>query len=171
MAWIALEGMKFHGFHGVYAPEKVLGNDFVVDVFIQTETSLAAATDALELTVNYESVFQICRLEVEERQHQLIETIAAQIVAGLKQQFQTMMAIRVKVKKLNPPLGGRVESASIEEEFSFLKLCPRCKSPMICYDSESCWCRGVTLYQATRENLAQQFKGCLCKKCLEFFAN
>ncbi len=171
MAQIALEGMRFHGFHGVYPAEQLIGAEYILDVFIQTDISPAAKTDELALTINYESVYQICRLEMEENRHNLIETIIKNIAERLKNQFAGMMSLKIKVKKLNPPLGGRVECASIEDEEVYVKLCPRCKKPMICYNDKTCWCNAITIHQATRESLEKQFNGCLCQKCLAFYAN
>jgi dihydroneopterin aldolase len=47
MALIALEGMKFYAFHGVYEAERVLGNDYVVDVTVETGIAVASASDSI----------------------------------------------------------------------------------------------------------------------------
>ena len=64
MAIIALEGMKFYAYHGVYEAEQKIGTDYMVDVYVQTVIAAAAASDKVEATVNYESVFQICKMEM-----------------------------------------------------------------------------------------------------------
>ena len=51
MAWISLEGMRFHAFHGVYDAEKQLGTEFIVDVFVKMPL---AQGDNLEATINCE---------------------------------------------------------------------------------------------------------------------
>jgi len=170
MAVIALEGMKFYAYHGVYEAEKLIGTDYVVDVYVQTVTALAAKTDQLEATVNYESVFQICKMEMQQPR-QLIETVAAGIVKGIKNQFPNMMALKVRVKKLNPPLGGRVDAAWVEEEEMFMQTCPKCNKPFINYSPNDCWERFPNVHPATKETLLKQFGGrCLCNDCLKFYA-
>ena len=170
MAVIALEGMKFYAYHGVYEAEKLIGTDYVVDVYVQTIIALAAKTDQLEATVNYESVFQICKMEMQQPR-QLIETVVAGIVKGIKNQFPNMMALKVRVKKLNPPLGGRVDAAWVEEEEMFMQTCPKCNKPFINYSPNDCWERFPNVHPATKETLLKQFGGrCLCNDCLKFYA-
>lgn len=170
MAWIALEGMRFFAYHGVYDAEQVLGGEYVLDVYIKTGISLAAGTDALENAVNYETVHQICKLEMS-KPRKLIEKVLQEIVNQLKHQFGAMQALRVRVRKLNPPLGGRVASAVVEEEYDFYQECPRCKSMFINYEPDDCWKRHPNAHPATRETLERQFgKKCLCDNCLKLYA-
>ncbi len=171
MAWIALEGMRFHAQHGVHDAEKILGNEYIVDVYVKTGIAKAAATDDVEYTINYETVFHICRLEMEQPR-KLIETVLTSIINKVKHQFATIMAIRVRIRKLNPPLGGRVEASWVEDESDFVSACPRCKSKFLCYGDDACWCKTITqLHPATLETLNRQFgTTCLCGKCLKLYA-
>lgn len=171
MAWIALEGMTFRAFHGVHEAEQVLGTDYKVNVYVKTGIAAAAAADDLAATVNYESVYQICRLEMD-RPRKLIESVLTGIIARMKHQFPTMQALRVRLYKLHPPVGGPADAAWVEEELEFMTLCPRCKSPFLCYGDDSCWCKSVTnVHPATRETLERQFgKKCLCANCLKLYA-
>lgn len=170
MAVIALEGMKFYAYHGVYEAEKLIGTDYIVDVHVQTITVLAAKTDQLEATMNYESVFQACKIEMQQPR-QLIESVVAGIIRRMKNQFPNMMALKVRVKKLNPPLGGRVDAAWVEEEEVYMQSCPHCNKSFINYSPNDCWERFPNLHPATKETLMKQFGGkCLCNDCLKFYA-
>jgi dihydroneopterin aldolase len=113
MAIIGLEGMYFRAGHGFYEEEHLLGNDFEVDVFLDVDVDMAAHADDLFETVNYELVHHIC-FAVMKEPVQLIETIAMQIAERLQSQFAQVHGVRVKVSKLNPPLGHKVARASIE---------------------------------------------------------
>jgi len=42
MATIALEGMRFFSKIGFYEEERIIGNQFVVDVYIEANTKMAA---------------------------------------------------------------------------------------------------------------------------------
>ena len=68
MAQIALEGMRFHAFHGVHEAEQIIGSEFVVDIFVRASIAKAGATDNVALTINYETIYQLCRLEMEKTQ-------------------------------------------------------------------------------------------------------
>lgn len=113
MATIALEGMHFYAYHGFYEEEQIIGNRFLLDVYINANTSGAASMDDLFRTVNYETVYFICQSEMKKTS-QLIETVAQRILNRISQQFEQVQGVKVRLRKLNPPLAGRVESAYIE---------------------------------------------------------
>ncbi|MEZ4941457.1 MAG: dihydroneopterin aldolase [Saprospiraceae bacterium] len=170
MAIIALEGMKFHAYHGVYEAEQKIGADYIVDVYIGTIINPLAEADQLEGTINYESVFQLCKMEMRTPR-KLLEAVAMGIVKRMKGQFPNMMALKVRVRKLNPPLGGQVSAAWVEEDQMFMQACPRCNRQFINYDPGDCWKRFPNLHPATRETLERQYPGkCLCDACLKFYA-
>lgn len=170
MGLIALEGMKFHAYHGFYEEERIVGNDFVLDVYIETNFSMASMTDDLYQTINYETVYEICKIVMREPV-KLLETIVERIIIGLKHQFATIQTVRIRIRKLNPPVGGVTEASVIETEDSFMNTCGRCNRPMICYRDGNCWCKDITIHPRTQEAILQQYKKCLCKSCLNYFAN
>ncbi len=112
MSTISIEGMTFHAFHGCLPEEKVTGNTFVVDLYIEADTSKAEETDNLEDTVNYSDAYEIVRKEMEIPS-KLLETVARRILISLQKNIPTIEAANVKVSKLNPPLGGEVKSVSL----------------------------------------------------------
>ncbi len=170
MATIALEGMRFFAYHGVYEEEQILGGDYIVDVEISTLVDKAAIEDDVFQTLNYETVYLICEAAMRKPAN-LIETVASRIALNIKHQFGFIKEMKVKVKKLNPPLGGRVESAWVEVDGHFSKKCARCSRPMLCYGDKSCWCMDMRVFDKTLDQIKSQFGNqCLCKECLSFFA-
>ena len=178
MAVIALEGMHFRAFHGLYEEERIIGNDFILDVEIMTDISKASVVnedgiEKLNNTINYETVYDICRIEMATP-HKLLETLIESIIFSLKYQFKGINQVSIKVKKLNPPMGGRVDWSSVEDTRNFVRMCGRCNKPMICYDDggKTCWCgdEQIKVHPRTMEMLKAQYKGCLCKKCLEEYS-
>ncbi|RME99579.1 MAG: dihydroneopterin aldolase [Bacteroidetes bacterium] len=114
MAVVGLEGMRFTAPHGFYAEEKVLKNSFLVDVYLATDTHQAAHLDELNETVNYETVYHMVQAEMKKPTH-LIETLAERIVLRLHDFYETISGVKVIVRKLNPPVGGEVAAAYIEQ--------------------------------------------------------
>jgi hypothetical protein len=46
-------------------------------------------------------------------------------------------------------------------------VCPRCSTPFECgIGTGACWCKAVTLSDATRTAFSQYYDGCLCHDCL-----
>ena len=110
---VALEGMQFYAFHGYYDEEQLIGTNFVVDVYVETSFIKAAEFDELDGTVNYETVYTICRLEMKKTAR-LIENVAARILERLSEQFPAASNITVRLSKMNPPLGGPVARSFVE---------------------------------------------------------
>ncbi|MEZ4933239.1 MAG: dihydroneopterin aldolase [Saprospiraceae bacterium] len=170
MSVIALEGMRFRANHGFYEEEQILGGDYIVDVYITTIFTKASIDDDLKKTINYETVYLICEAAMKKNS-KLLENVADRISMDLKYQFGFIKELKVKVKKLNPPLGGRVESAWVEVDGYYSKKCARCARPMICYSDKSCWCLNTKVYRQTLEQMKTHYgNDCLCEECLRFFA-
>ncbi len=169
MAVIALEGMYFFARHGYYDEEQLVGNEFVVDVYITTRTTDAAVTDDLRETINYETVYTICQL-VMKRPTRLLETVAERIGLGIRHQFGYIKSLKVRVRKNNPPLNGPVAAAWVEIDGQYEKRCGKCGKPLICYRDHTCWCMDSRVPVKTREHLRARFDdNCLCPNCLKFY--
>lgn len=181
MARISLENMRFRAFHGLYEEERVLGNDFILDVWVDTNIQLATVliehdVEKVSNTVNYELIYEICRIEMAKPQ-KLLETVVEEIIYRLKRHFSNMQMVQVRLRKMNPPIGGQVEFAAISEVKRFEKSCARCGKDMICYrdgsfNDKTCWCEQEgakdKIHPRTNELIIQQFKdNCLCPKCLK----
>ncbi len=171
MGSIALEGMRFFAYHGVYEAERILGTEFVVDVYVQTDQTLeAGSSDDPAQALNYETIYLICKLEMSDPR-QLIESVALGIMDRMKTQFDRMQALKVRIRKLNPPLGGVVSASVVEEEEEYVNACPRCGQAFINYYPGDCWERFPTIYAGTRDGLVKQYgQQCLCDRCLGFYA-
>ncbi|NJL75814.1 MAG: dihydroneopterin aldolase [Saprospiraceae bacterium] len=116
MAVIALEGMHFFAFHGYYDEEQKMGGDFILDVYVTTSIADNSVADNLETTINYESLYFICRTEMK-KPAKLIETVANRIGRKIKTLHPTRVSmVKVRLRKLNPPLGGKVDCAYVEIE-------------------------------------------------------
>ncbi len=109
---VALEGLEFHAFHGVYPHERESGNWFEVDIAVETDFSLAAATDELVGTVNYETLFKVVKTEMEEPS-KLLETVAEKIATDVLEIFPNVIFVELKISKVNPPIGGKCRKATV----------------------------------------------------------
>jgi 7,8-dihydroneopterin aldolase/epimerase/oxygenase len=112
MGFIEIEGMHFYAYHGYFEVEQVVGSEFSVDVYIETDCSRAAASDKLEDALNYQAVFDVVKREMQVKSH-LLEHVAKRILDALFVEFQFTEKIKVKVSKLNPPMGGQIDRASV----------------------------------------------------------
>lgn len=105
--------MRFYAHHGCFEQERAIGTHFRVDVAFETDTSRAEVSDNIEDTVSYLDVYQVVKREMEIPSN-LLEHVARRIGEGILDGFPPVETVRVRVSKLNPPLGGQMESVSVE---------------------------------------------------------
>lgn len=115
MALISIEKMEFYAYHGCFEEEQKIGTWFNVDLSLEVDTSKAEKSDNLEDTVNYQSVYQVVKEQMMIPSH-LLENVARRILDAIGKNFPAVSYAWVKVKKINPPLGGVMESVSVEIE-------------------------------------------------------
>lgn len=109
---VALEGLEFHAFHGVYPHERESGNWFEVDIAVETDFTTAAEEDDLAGTVNYETLFLIVKARMEEPS-KLLETVADRIASDVIDKLPAVFNVELKIAKLNPPIGGKCSRAIV----------------------------------------------------------
>lgn len=109
---IALQGAEFFAYHGFYPEEQKLGCRFVVDIEVSFVPPGGVNDEDLDNSVDYEKLYIIA---CEEMKHprKLIETVGQSITDRIKNKYPFIESIRVIIKKLNPPLMGRVAHSSV----------------------------------------------------------
>jgi dihydroneopterin aldolase len=112
---IAVEGIKVYAYHGCLEEEGHIGGHYVVDVYMQTDFTEAGETDDLKLTIDYCAVYEIVKKEMAVRS-KLIERAAMRIHTVILKDFATVLKVKVRVTKLNPPMNGHVEKVYVEVE-------------------------------------------------------
>lgn len=116
MAIIALEGMRFFAEHGVFEEERILGNFFEVDVWVDPGKIPHPVKDSLEETLDYAVIYQTVARIMGERRH-LLETLLIAIGEEIVRVWPGIVSVRVRVSKENPPVGGDCRRAFVEEVF------------------------------------------------------
>jgi 7,8-dihydroneopterin aldolase/epimerase/oxygenase len=113
MGLIQIEGMEFYAFHGHFKEEQIVGNRFLVDLTIETNMEKPASSDNLKDAVNYQAAYEIVKIQMEVKSH-LLENIAGRILNAVCSELPGVIKATVKVSKMNPPMGGKINSVSIE---------------------------------------------------------
>ncbi|HEY9124857.1 MAG TPA: dihydroneopterin aldolase [Bacteroidales bacterium] len=116
-AWFELEKMEFFAFHGCFSEERVIGNRYHVWLSYMTDISKAASTDNIYDTVNYIDIYKTIQQEMAITSH-LIEHVANRIANCLFEKFNAIDAVKLKLQKLNPSMGGHMHAVSITIEKS-----------------------------------------------------
>lgn len=109
---IEVENMEFYAFHGCYDTEKKVGNQFFVTVRLDTFLEDAAESDDVRKTINYLEVYDLTAAEMKVPSN-ILEHVAKRIIDSLYGRFPQLRRVTVKVSKMHPPLGGKVEKTSV----------------------------------------------------------
>lgn len=111
-SYILLENVKFYARHGVSDQETTVGNSFIINLKINVDISAASVSDNLEDTLNYASVYEVVKKEMDIPS-KLLEHVGGRILQSLKKNFPNIKTIELKISKQNPPIRGQVEYASV----------------------------------------------------------
>ena len=109
---VSLEGLEFHAHHGVYDHEREEGNNFEVDMHVDTDFSAGAREDDIHGTVDYEILYRIVN-DAMKQPSKLLETVAEKIVEAVFLELPAVLFVELKISKLNPPIGGKCKRASV----------------------------------------------------------
>ncbi len=115
MGTIKLKNIRTFSYHGCLIEEGKIGSDYSIDLEIKTDLKKSCLSDDLHDTVDYVLLNKIVVEEMDIRSH-LLEHVAKRIIRRIFNEAPTVSKIIVGVSKLNPPIGGDVESVTIELE-------------------------------------------------------
>lgn len=108
---VRLRNAVFYAHHGVLQEEHRVGGRYEVDVAMDLNFEEAAATDDLARTVDYERVYQVVHDTLTRNKFFLIERLAYLIATRVLRDSEHLVAVEVRVRKANPPVGGPCDFA------------------------------------------------------------
>lgn len=112
MGKIHIEGMEFYAFHGHFREEQIVGNHFLIDLEIETDLSAGAESDRLDDTLDYQEAYRIVKSAMQEKCY-LLEHIGKRILDALYGELEGIGRATVKIRKMNPSMGGHIASVGI----------------------------------------------------------
>ena len=112
-SYIYLRNLRFHAFHGIMPQERIVGNDYIVNVRLRYDVSKAMLSDDVNDTLNYASVFDVISQEMAVPSG-LLERVAYCMAERLCRKFPGIEAVDVKINKCNPPMGADGDGAGVE---------------------------------------------------------
>ena len=67
MSLITVEGIRVYAYHGHLPEEATLGGHFIINVWVETDTSQVEVSDNLKDTVDYVKLIEIVKNQMEIR--------------------------------------------------------------------------------------------------------
>ena len=110
---IFLEGIKFHGFHGLTRLEREFGVRLAVDVSLELDLEPSGRADEFNATLDYRKVHQRVIDLGRGTSHKLLESFAISLIDVLLAEFAAER-VTVRVRKETPVLDGIVDSVGVE---------------------------------------------------------
>ncbi len=113
MGKITVNNIRVHSNHGCLKEEKLIGSDYRVDLEVFADLSKPAVSDRLSETVDYVHLNNIVKEEMAIPS-KLLENVAQRILDRILKEIQMVDSAEITVAKINPPIGGDVESVSVK---------------------------------------------------------
>jgi dihydroneopterin aldolase len=109
---IRIEGIRGFGYHGLFEVEKEKGQEFIVDLILHGDLSIAGASDEITETFDYGAVALRVKELIESGSFNLIERLATVIAESLKEEFR-LPSITVRVHKPHAPVDLEFDDISV----------------------------------------------------------
>jgi len=114
---IIIKGLHCSVRLGVKKEEQEVKRNCELDFWIYYDLSAAGRSDDLDLTVNYSKVIDIVQSLSQTVQYKLLESFAFRLFDEIFRNT-TARRIRLRVKKMNPPIEARFQYVGVELERS-----------------------------------------------------
>jgi dihydroneopterin aldolase len=115
---IRLENCAFFARHGVYSEEEKLGQRFFVDAQLTVEGGTGLIDDDIDATVDYGIAFNLIEKIVTGTRRYLIEALALDIGKALLKTFDSVLDVKITIRKPNAPVNGILDHVEVTVEYS-----------------------------------------------------
>ena len=114
MGLITVEGVRVFAYHGHLPEEAILGGHFIVNVWVEADTSEVEKTDDLNHTVDYVRMIEIVKEQMAIRS-KMIEQPAKRIVDAILPLYK-VQKVTVEVEKAQPPIDASFDKISVTSQ-------------------------------------------------------
>ena len=116
MGLITVEGIRVFAHHGHLPEEAILGGQFIVNVWVEADTTEVEKTDDLNDIVDYVKIIEIVKQQMVIRSN-MIEHPAKRIVDAILP-LNKVQKVTVEVEKIQPPIDASFDKISVTTEGS-----------------------------------------------------
>ena len=109
---IKINKMKLFGYHGLYDVEKENGQNFVVNIVVES-ASQDKCGDNIEDMIDYVKIAEQAKVIFYQSRYNLIETLAIDITEQIMKNSK-VDSVTVSIKKVSPPIDLDIESIEVE---------------------------------------------------------
>ena len=102
-----------HAYHGVLPQEGVVGGNYVINLKLGYDITIAMTSDDVADTLNYAEVYGVLKEEMAQPSA-LLEHVGGRIVKRILRQWPQVIEIDLDLMKENPPMGADCDGAGIQ---------------------------------------------------------
>ena len=117
MGQVYIKDMRLHAFHGVNKQERVVGNDYVVNLCVDYPLEQACDSDDVSDTLNYATLVDIVKQEMQQPSN-LLEHVAGRIARAVFAMHAKAEAVTVDIRKVAAPMSADFAGAGVRLRFS-----------------------------------------------------
>lgn len=110
---VEIRGLRLLGVVGVLPEERLRAQPLELDVDIEVDLTAAGLSDDLSSTVDYGVVCDRLASAVASVHPELLERLAAELVAAVFDVDASISAVTVAVRKLRPPVAHLLETSGV----------------------------------------------------------
>src|ERR1700741_4026908 len=114
MLSIHLHNILFYGYHGIYGEEKLLGNEFELNITIKHSPQRLPVRHLAD-TVDYIAVYELVKKRMAVPTA-LLETLATEIAQQILAEFVLAEEVFLSIRKLHPPVSQLEGSVGVSFE-------------------------------------------------------
>jgi dihydroneopterin aldolase len=96
---VLIEGLRVNAVIGIFEWERQIEQPILIDLVMSVDTCAAAVSDEIQDAVNYALVAELIADLTKSLKPQLLETLANKLAEMVLNNFSTVQAVHVKVKK------------------------------------------------------------------------
>lgn len=113
---INIKKLEVFGNHGVLPEETILGQKFLVNAVLYTDTRQAGINDNLDESINYALVCQFITRFMQKHTFKLIEAAAEKLAEAMLCEFTGLEKVELEIEKPWAPIGLPLQNVSVQIE-------------------------------------------------------
>ena len=102
---IKIQNLEVFGHHGVFSEETKLGQKFLVNATLYTNTRAAGYSDDLEKSINYGEVCHFITGYMQNHTFKLIEAVAEHMAQAMLMEYPLLQKLDLEIRKPWAPIG------------------------------------------------------------------
>ena len=111
---IKVQSLRLYAYHGVTLEQKVVGQDFILEIKAYLPLDLPCVSDNVDDTVSYAKIIKTARRVFLAEKYDLLEKAAQTVADAILSEFPKIEKVKVEVKKPFAPIKADFDYVSVE---------------------------------------------------------